>query len=349
VEALVVKRFTGSLVRTLRTGAFLVRNMTDRTHGSRSPRLRESRVSTAAGLEYDLYEPMKPAMRPVIAVSGLTLRGEREPRFVNFCRALAESGVRIAAPALPALKSCRFDESDLHILIALIRELYEREGIAANLVGFSVGGGLALVAAAGEEAGNAVGLAMVFGAHYDLGAVWQDLVQKHQGGPPTDDIDWEDYIWLRMIMAYRKLSSLDMGNAERKEMIGVLASYCGLPIARKKEFFDRVMRPRRELTELAGSDDASVLARLSPRGLLRNLKAAVMVFHDPHDLLVPAVQAQRLYEELKSRGPETRQRLLITPLLSHVNARATRRVMDVFPLLAMMGELFRRQAGGKNE
>jgi pimeloyl-ACP methyl ester carboxylesterase len=247
------------------------------------------------------------------------------------------------------LKAYRFEESDLLILISLIRELQEREGGAVNLMGFSVGGGLALAAAAAEEVRHAVAVAVVFGAHYDLGAVWQDLVQKHQGGPPTNDIDWEDYIWLRMIMAYRKLSSSDMGNAEREEMIGVLASYCDLPITRKKEFFDRVMRPRRELTELAGFDDASVLARLSPRGLLGNLKAAVMVFHDPHDLLVPAVQAKRLYEELKSRGPDTRQRLLITPLLSHVNARATRRVIDVFHLLGMMGELFRTQAGEKND
>jgi hypothetical protein len=61
------------------------------------------------------------------------------------------------------------------------------------------------------------------------------------------------------------------------------------------------------------------------------------------------VQAKRLYEELKSRGPDTRQRLLITPLLSHVNARATRRVIDVFHLLGMMGELFRTQAGEKND
>jgi hypothetical protein len=74
-----------------------------------------------------------------------------------------------------------------------------------------------------------------------------------------------------------------------------------------------------------------------------------MVFHDPHDPLIPPSEARRLYEELKSRGPDARQRLLITPLLSHVNARATWRLMDVFPLLGMIGELFQRQTGRKDE
>jgi hypothetical protein len=73
-----------------------------------------------------------------------------------------------------------------------------------------------------------------------------------------------------------------------------------------------------------------------------------MIFHDPHDLLVPVDQARSIYGELKSRGPGARQGLLITPLLSHVNAKVSRRVADLFPLLGMMGELFRRQEGGKN-
>jgi len=323
--------------------------MTERPSGDGNLRVRESRLHTETGIEYDLYEPVRNAIRTVIAVSGLTLKGEREHRFVKFCRALATSGVRVAAPALPAMKAFLFEESDLKIIMALIRELHEREGTAISLVGFSVGGGLALVSAAAKETQDAVDLAIVFGAHYDLGPVWQELVRKHQGQLPSDDLDWEDYIWLRMIMAYRRLSSPKMRDVEREEMIGLLASYCDLPIAKKKEFFERVMKPRWELRELAGLDDVAVLARLSPRGLLGYLKVTVMIFHDSHDLLVPAVQARRLYEELKSRGPDARQRLLITPLLSHVNARASGRVMDVFPLLGMMGELFRRREGGKDD
>jgi pimeloyl-ACP methyl ester carboxylesterase len=349
VGTLMIRGFAGNLVRGLRAGVFLVRNMTERPSGDRNPRVRECRLRTGTGMEYDLYEPVRTAIRTVMAISGLTLKGEREDRLVNFCRALAESGVRVAAPALPAMKTFCFEESDLGIIIALIRELHEQEAAGISLIGFSVGGGLALAAAAAEEAKDAVDLAVVFGAHYDLGPVWQDLVRKHRGGPPTDDPDWENYIWLRMIMAYRRLSSLDLKEAEREEMTVLLGSYCDLPIATKKEYFERVMKSRRELTELAGFEIASVLAWISPRGRLLDLKAAVMVFHDPQDLLVPAGEARRLYEELKSRGPDARQRLLITPLLSHVNARATRRVMDVFPLLGMMGELFRRQAGGKDD
>jgi fermentation-respiration switch protein FrsA (DUF1100 family) len=268
---------------------------------------------------------------------------------VNFCRCLAGSGVRVAAPALPALKTCRFEERDLHILTGLIRELHEQEGPAVGLVGFSVGGGLALAAAAAEGARDGVDLAVVFGAHYDLDPVWQALVRKHQGGPPSDDGDWEDYIWLRLIMAYRRLPSLALEEKEREELIAVLSDYCDLPIAAKKKYFEAAVKFHPELKELTGFDDAAVLSRLSPRGLLRDLKAEVMIFHDPHDLLVPAVQAQRLYEELRSRGTDGRQRLLITPLISHVNARATRHVMDVFPMLGMMGELFRRQAGEKDD
>ena len=348
-NTLVRTGFAGKLVTGMRAGVLLVRNMTCRPPAGGNRRLREARLRTGTGAEYDLYEPVRTAIRTVIAVSGLTLKGERDHRLVNFCRDLAGSGVRVAAPALPALKTYRFDESDLYILIALSRELYKQEGACISLIGFSVGGGLALTAAAAEGARDIVDLVVVFGAHYDLGPVWLEVMRKHQGGPPTDDLDWEDYIWLRMIMAYRRLSSLALREEEREEMIALLGSYCELPIAAKKEYFERAMKPRRELAELAGFDDEAVLARISPRGRHRELKAAVMVFHDPHDPLIPPSEARRLYEELKSRGPDARQRLLITPLLSHVNARATWRLMDVFPLLGMIGELFQRQTGRKDD
>lgn len=206
-----------------------------------------------------------------------------------------------------------------------------------------------MTAAAAEGARDIVDRVVVFGAHYDLGPVWLEVMRKHQGGPPTDDLDWDDYIWLRMITAYPRLSSLALREEEREEMIALLGSYCELPIAAKKEYFERVMKPRRELAELVGFDEEAVLARISPRGRHSELKAAVMVFHDPHDSLIPPSEARRLYEELKSRGPDGRQRLLITPLLSHVNARVTWRLMDVFPLLGMIGELFQRQTGRKDD
>jgi acetyl esterase/lipase len=345
VGALLMEGLTGNLVRGLRAGVFLARNMTERPSGERNRRLRESRLRTRTGTQYDLYAPVGAAIRTVIAISGLTLKGEREHRLVNFCRALAESGVRVAAPDLPAMKSFRFDESDLDVIITLIRELHEQQSSPVSLMGFSVGGGLALAAGAATEVRNAVDLAVVFGAHHDLGSVWRVLLARHQGPPPTRDDEWEDYIWLRVIMAYRRLPSLGMRDAEREEMLSLLGSYCDLPLTKKKAFFERVMRSNPDLTDPSGWGDAELPARLSPRGLLGNMKASVMIYHDPRDLLVPADQARGIYKELKARGPEARQRLLITPLLSHVTAKSSRRVMDVFPMLGMMSELFRGQEG----
>jgi pimeloyl-ACP methyl ester carboxylesterase len=348
LDTLGMKGLAGAFARGMRAGVFLIRNMAGQPSRDRHRRVHESLQCTKTGGAYDLYEPVGDPIRTVVAVCGLTLKGEREARLVNFCRALAASGVRVAAPALPAMKSFRFEESDLDVIIALIRELHEQQGSTVGLVGFSVGGGLALSAAAAEGARSAVDLAIVFGAHYDLGSVWRELLARHQGPPPTRDIDWEDYIWLRVISAYRRLPSLGMGDTEREEMSDLLASYCDLPMGKKKAFFERVMRPRRDLTELGLLDDAEIPERMSPRGMLGNLEAAVMIFHDPHDLLVPVDQARSIYGELKSRGPGARQRLLITPLLSHVNAKVSRRVADIFPLLGMMGELFRRHEGGNN-
>src|SRR4030042_1519894 len=127
-NSLVMTRFAGKLVTGMRAGVFLVRNMTGRPPASGDRRLREARLRTGTGTEYDLYEPLRTAIRTVIAVSGLTLKGERDHRLVNFCRALAGSGVRVAAPALPGLKAYRFDESDLDILVALSRGLHKQEG-----------------------------------------------------------------------------------------------------------------------------------------------------------------------------------------------------------------------------
>ena len=85
------------------------------------------------------------------------------------------------------------------------------------------------------------------------------------------------------------------------------------------------------------------LDRLSPRGKLGELDSGVMLLTDRNDRVVPPEHSRRIFEELRAREGASVQRLLITPLLSHVTVATMWRVHDLLRLLDIFGELFQKE------
>jgi len=65
-----------------------------------------------------------------------------------------------------------------------------------------------------------------------------------------------------------------------------------------------------------------------------------LIIHDPQDLMIPHTQSMKIFAELEQRNLPDRQRLLISPMFSHVSFRAVVDLSDLATLLDMFGELF---------
>ncbi len=330
----------GPLTRVFLAVGLIVRSMTTRPVGGKKGRITETRESSD-GVHYDLYHPPHPVRKTIITVQGMTLLGERDPRLINFCRGMAESGFRVAAIELPGLKSFRFDPEDLTAIVNLAAALYSNDDRPVGLIGFSVGAGLALTAAAAPSASKLIDPVLLFGPYHSLLDAWTRILNK-QTKTPAGDVAWENYIYIRMMMAYRAMDRLDMSETEKNELIEQLNKYCSEPVLDvKKEFFNRVLKNRDIPAPFPAASDVELLERLSPCGKLTELTARVLILHDQFDDLILPKNSEKIYDELKRRSGSSVQKILVTPLLSHVMARYTWRIFDVWRILDIMGELFR--------
>jgi pimeloyl-ACP methyl ester carboxylesterase len=341
-NAMTGKRFT-AVKCGLQAARLLLRNMSQVPSGVSNPRFNESTQKTNAGTRYDLYTPEGHIIRTVIIISGLTILGEKDPRVINFARALTEFGIRVAAIALPGLKSYRFEEGDIGAIIDLATILNDKYGQKIGIVAFSIGGTLALTAVIDPSLSAIVDPLILFSPGYSLSEIWDRLKAKLEG-TPTNDEDWDNYYWLRLIMAFRTMDSSDFNRFEREELIRMLRIWCFEPtLDEKKEFYERTLKGREAENIENQESETEQLNKISPAGKLHDIDAGVFILHDQYDGLIPPEDSERLFGELSERGQGNIQKICVTPLLSHVTARTTWRVHDLFRIFSIVGEIFREE------
>ena len=316
---------------------------------SGSPPLRctmQRLCTTPSGTQYDLYAPPNPLPRTLLLLYGLTAAGEKESRLVHFAHALCASGFRLLVPVLPGIKTYRFDEHDLVCLLDLIAAARQEYPGSLGIVAFSYGAALALVAAAQPSVSHWVDVLLLFGPPYRLLDLYSSL-SAQVGKEPADrhEAAWDHFVWCQAVLAYRQQDALRLPEDDRHALSRLLWDYCeGITAQQKRQFYRQVLRPRQLALGELEADECQALENLSPQGKLAGVQGRVLILHDPFDPLVTSQQAEQILAELSARGQPQAQRLLITPLISHIAPRFAWRVGDAWHILGMMGELWRYDA-----
>jgi len=295
---------------------------------------------TSEGYYYDVYEPFQPLGKTILMVYGFTIAGEKESRLVRFAQCFAAAGFRVGVPVLPGLKSINLQKGDLDILTNVMNAMVKEAGIPMSIVGFCVGGGLALVAATDMRFREHIDPILLIGPPYSFTEVWAELWHRDIQSPDTDR-EWDDFIWQQLILAYRNHETLSLSTTELNDITHLLQVYCfESSLAIKLDAYERLLKPHGFLDPLDVPIDLGELERLSPCDKLRNLTSQVLIIHDPQDLMIPHTQSMKIFAELEQRNLPDRQRLLISPMFSHVSFRAVVDLSDLATLLDMFGELF---------
>jgi pimeloyl-ACP methyl ester carboxylesterase len=323
--------------RRIRTGHLILRNLI-----LLSPKIDPKRCYTFQGYPFDLYEPSRPLHRTLLMVYGFTFAGEKEPRLIRFVKAFTAAGFRVVVPDLPGLKSLDLQKGDLERLIDLMAFLHHEFEGSVGVVGFSVGGGIAITAAVNPSLQGFANPILLFGPHYSLSDLWSGLWRNKKSFPKTKEA-WDDFIWWQLMLAYRQRKALGFNAADQFELVELLRTYCSKPsLGNKRKAYERLVQPHGLLDTQGEVVDLDVLECLSPRGKLGKLPAKVLLLHDSFDPLIPPSQSQDMLTELQQRAIPHQERLVITPLLAHVSPRAVLNLPDLMAILDMIGELFTR-------
>lgn len=294
--------------------------------------------TTAGGVAYDLYEPKGTAESTHILLYGMDYAGEKDYRLVRFARSYAASGIRVAIPVLPGLKSFQVDSDDLERIVELTERLHEQFGTAIRYTGFSIGGGFGLVAAARTGLAEMVDLLLLFSPPYALADLWQ-AVESLQRPNREDKLAWESFVMGKTAVAYHQIDSLGLTQEERNQFLDLLDQHCERK-AEVSDFYDRVLAHRGVSDFSYLMPDETTMARLSPAGKLHSVKARVLLLHDVNDPTSPPENPKRIMAELPRLEGAQEHRMLITPLFSHVTPRVTTKVGDAIHTLDILSELF---------
>ena len=297
---------------------------------------------TPGGTAYDLYLPGGPPSSMTVALHGVTINGRRDHRLVHFARTLAGSGIGCLVPTLEGLARCRWTTADVDAIAGCIVEAASVASRPAVLIGFSLGGGYALVAATRPALRGRLESVLAFGAHHDLEDLLARMVAAEAGVPRTED-EWDSFIYFRLALADRYRVELGIAPALWPEIESLLTRYCEVASPEeKRRFYDAHLRGLPVARTASELSDRATAAALSPHGKLRDVVCPVAVVHDRWDTTVPPDHATRIGEELAGVPHE----VVVTSLLSHVSLRSAVRLDEVARLVRVVAPLFGSVAGG---
>ncbi|MGQ0849970.1 MAG: alpha/beta fold hydrolase [Actinomycetota bacterium] len=255
----------------------------------------------------------------ILLVPGATPAGVEDARVVQVATALARNGRQVFLPRL-ALYSERLVEADLEALVQATRGLATSTGQQVNLVGFSYGGSLALVAAADPRIREDLHRLAVFGAYFDLIGVIQAITG---GASVVGDatIEWQGHPLARDVL-YARAMDLAPPHArdELVDAIGGKNHPAALDPESRAVYELLVNRDPCETYPLAqqlSPQARTFLARFSPSTVATDIEVPVLAMHSTDDPLVPYGELARLAAGMPGA------RTITVDLFSHVDFKAS--------------------------
>jgi pimeloyl-ACP methyl ester carboxylesterase len=293
-------------------------------------------VRAGNGWKVDRFRAKQPTGAYLVLLHGWTLRGKDDLRLQAFARSLAIAGVECCVPTLPGLAMLTFDRED----VAGLRALLDDSPSPPGIIGFSLGGGYALLAASGGPRQPRF-LASV-GGYGDLSATFHRSTEWGRQRP-SDPTTKEAWVYQKLALAWRLREVVPLSAETRDELRSLLESFCeGHNVAAAWAFCQRVLGDTDWETEDERRQDAATLSALSVAEHPPELACPVVILHDKNDETVPPSEAQVVAEAVRRGSPGIRIEVMVTDLLQHVTPDLTWRPREVFHLLRLLSPLLRR-------
>ena len=263
----------------------------------------------------DLYRPSDGGRHgAVVVVIGAAPRARTDPRAVRLASSAARAGVVVLIPDLKHLLRDEMVPEEIEALVAAFRYLRGQEfvdGERVGYLGFSVGAGMALVAASDPRIADEVAFFASFGGYYDLpdviAAVTSETI-SHDGQREDWNPDDKTVRVLRRSLIYHVDDAGDRDILTRifleddesaRQEVGELSP-------RSRVMFDlldnRDADRAQELLAQLWPEDVAILRRLSPSASIDGLQAELFIVHDRQDKFIPYVESRRLAEAARKQN-----------------------------------------------
>ncbi len=258
----------------------------------------------------------------MLLVFGVNNLGRNHPAIVRVADGLARSGVAVLVPDSRSMLEGRVRADDLDKVVEAFELLASRPEVDATrvgMVGFSVGGSLALIAAADPRIASRVAWVNAFGAFGDAESYLASVAAHAYLSPSGEAVAWEPTpiareVFLRLVLdavvdaADHSLLQQRYGKeilaggrvSSDTELRGKLTSDGGRAVY---DLLTAASLPgaHRAIASLPEATRVFIRA-ISPLEHLDGLRTRVYLMHEIADHHVPFVESRALAEALRERG-----------------------------------------------
>lgn len=288
----------------------------------------------------------------MLLVFGVNNVGRNHPAIVRVADGLARSGVAVLVPDSHSMLEGRLRADDLDKVVQAFELLAGRPEVdpaRVGMVGFSVGGSLALISAADPRIARRVAWVNAFGAYGDAEAYLASVAAHAYVGPSGAVVSWEPTTLAREVFLRLLLDAVadagDRALLEARYGKEIVSSErispdtglrAGLTSDGGRAVYDLLTAgsltdAHRAIASLPAATVAFVRA-ISPIEHLDGLQTRVYLMHEIADHHVPFVESRVLADALRARGR----------LVTHTEFRLFDHVQpDNLDLLAAAPELWK--------
>jgi acetyl esterase/lipase len=281
-------------------------------------------------IEADLYTPAHGATHVGVVFSmGAPPLALDDPRLVRIAEDSARSGVVMLMPFSDRLDELRIEPEEIDALVAEFQYVQRLPQVDAKRVGFfgaSVGGSLALVAAADPRIADDVDHVVSFGGYFDalttLGAIGTDHIQykdvDEKWAPSYHahrvaalqtinrlaDPRERDLLTHAFVDPYYDAADYNTGHGhidERPLSPEELAGLSPVALSAYKFLANRDPGAVADLIRNLPPAAVSDLDYLSPKTSIARVKAELFILHDRGDPVVPYTESRRLKDAIGNR------------------------------------------------
>jgi dienelactone hydrolase len=307
-------------------------------------------------IEADLYTPASGGEHPGVVFSmGAPPLDLDEPRLVRVAEDTARAGVVIIVPFSERLDDEQIVPEEIDALVAEFQYLQSLPDVDPDRVGFfgaSVGGSLALVAAADPRIAAEVDHVVSFGGYYDALDTFGAIATHHIAYGDVDE-EWVPREHSEEVMAEQIIRAVDdpddrellwrwfvRDDTPRKEELASLS-----PVGRVSYDFLANRDPAAvpDLEAELPADAVAELDYLSPRTSIDRVQAELFIIHDRADPFIPYTESRRLEDVIGERENAHFDEIR---LFEHVEPKLTQRpdviVFDSTRLLFRLYQLLLR-------
>lgn len=256
----------------------------------------------------------------VVLIFGVNSVGRGHAAVVRMSQALARTGIAVFVPDSATLTAGRLDPVEIGGVVRAFQTFRARPEVdpaRVGMVGFSVGGSLALLAASDPRVAEEISFVNAFGAYGDAPGYLASLA-SHAYELNGRSVAWPPTELAREVYSRLVLEQLD-SQGDRQLLAGLVeaAAESGERLVADPALGARLSPTGRAVYELVTATDLAaarkavmrlaprsheLLDALSPLRHLAELRTDVYLMHERDDFHVPFVESRRLAAELAARG-----------------------------------------------